>query len=30
MRLVRAGDGREHDLGGGYGEVGPVMLADAE
>ena len=27
MRLVRAGDRRQHDFGRGYGEVRPVMLA---
>ena len=30
MRLVRPGDRREHDVGSGYGEVRPVMLADAD
>ena len=30
MRLVRAGDGGEHDLGRGDREVGAVMLADTE
>ena len=30
IRLVRAGDRRQHDVGRRYGEIGPVMLADAE